>query len=86
MAISASPIERQQRYRAMVMDTVAQEDVEAIRLHLGRQHVYSSERFRQAIEAQLGRIVGPQKIGRLRKENRGQSRLLESANLNLPDL
>ena len=37
-------------------------------------------------EAQLGRIVGPQKIGRPRKENRGQSRLLTPANLNLPDL
>ena len=72
----------------MVMDTVNPEDLEAIRLHLSRQHAYGSDRFRQAIEVQLGRIVGPQKIGRPRKEeqNRGQSRLLTPANLNLPDL
>ena len=86
MALGARPVERQQRYRAMVMDTVNPEDLEAIRLHLSRQHAYGSDRFRQAIEAQLGRIVGPQKIGRPRKENRGQSRLLKPANLNLPDL
>ncbi|HPW11750.1 MAG TPA: hypothetical protein PK399_01075 [Thermomonas sp.] len=68
-----------------MIDTVHPEDLEAIRLHLSRQHAYGSDRFRQAIEAQLGRIVGPQKIGRPR-ENRGQSRLLKPANLNLPDL
>ena len=73
LALGARPVERQQRYRAMVMDTVNPEDLEAIRLHLSRQHAYGSDRFRQAIEAQLGRIVGPQKIGRPRKENRGQS-------------
>ena len=71
-----------------MIDTVHPEDLEAIRLHLSRQHAYGSDRFRQAIEAQLGRIVGPQKIGRPRKEeqNRGQSRLLTPANLNLPDV
>lgn len=76
MALGARPVERRQQYRAMVMDTVNPEDLEAIRLNLSRQHAYGSDRFRQAIEAQLGRIVGPQKIGRPRKENRGQSRLL----------
>ena len=86
-----SPVERQQRYRALVMDTVNPEDIEAIRRHLSRQHAYGSERFRQAIEAQLGRVVGPQKIGRPKKnkknrENRGQSRLLEPTNLTRPDL
>jgi len=70
----------------MVMDSVDADDVDTIRRHLGRQHAYGSERFRQAIEAQLGRTVGPQKIGRPRKKNRGQSRLLEPTNLNLPDL
>ena len=87
LALAATPTARQHRYRAMVMDTVDQDDIEAIRLHLRRQHPYGSERFRQAIEAQLGRIIGPQKIGRPRKtENRGQSRLLEPISLTLPDL
>lgn len=49
------------------MATVDPADVEAIRQHLQRQHAYGGDRFRQAIEAQLGRSVGPQKIGRPRK-------------------
>jgi len=51
----------------MVMATVDPEDVEAIRRNLQRQHAYGGDRFRQAIEAQLGRAMGPQKIGRPRK-------------------
>ena len=86
LALGANPAERQLRYRAMVMATVDPEDVETIRKHLSRQHAYGSERFRLAIEAQLGRTIGPQKIGRPNKENRGQSRLLEPTNLSLPDL
>lgn len=66
-ALSADPATRHHMYRAMVMETVDPQDVEAIRLHLQRQHAYGSDRFRQAIEAQLGRTVGPQKIGRPRK-------------------
>lgn len=67
IALSADPALRQQRYRALVMTNVDAEDVDTIRQHLQRQHPYGSERFRQAIEAQLGRTVGPQKIGRPRK-------------------
>jgi putative transposase len=84
--LSTDPGTRQRNYRAMVMATVNPQDVESIRRHLQRQHAYGGDRFRQAIEAQLGRTAGPQKIGRPRKENRGQSRLLEPTNLNLPDL
>ena len=79
MAISASPAERQQRYRAMVMETVDPQDVDAIRLHLGRQHAYGSERFRQAIEAQLGRTVGPQKIGRPKEGKQGSESTFRAA-------
>ncbi len=76
LALSAAPALRQQRYREMVMATVAGETVSAIRQHLQRQHPYGSERFRRAIEAQLGRTVGPQKIGRPRKpvDDPGESR------------
>ena len=49
------------------MATVDPTDVDAIRRHLQRQHAYGGDRFRQAIEAQLGRSVGPQKIGRPKK-------------------
>ncbi len=67
LALSADPAIRQQRYREMVMATVDAEEVDAIRRHLQRQHPYGPDRFRRAIEAQLGRTVGPQKIGRPRK-------------------
>jgi putative transposase len=49
------------------METVDPGEVEAIRLHVQRQHVYGAERFRANIEALLGRSAGPQKIGRPRK-------------------
>jgi putative transposase len=77
LALSADPAIRQQRYREMVMATVDAEEVDAIRRHLQRQHPYGPDRFRRAIEAQLGRTVGPQKIGRPRKPvaEGGESRL-----------
>ena len=49
------------------MDVVDPEETEAIRVHLQRQHLYAPDRFRHAVEAQLGRTVGPAKIGRPRK-------------------
>ena len=80
LALSTDTAKRQQHYRAMVMTAVDAEEVDAIRCHLQSQHPYAQDRFRLAIEAQLGRTVGPQKIGRPRKQqqkqNRGQSRLL----------
>ena len=55
-------------YRDLVMQQVDAEETDAIRLHLQRQHAYGSNRFRAAIEAQLGRRAGPAKIGRPRKQ------------------
>ncbi|RYD14461.1 MAG: transposase [Lysobacteraceae bacterium] len=66
-AFGAEADERRRRYRAFVMDDVTSEETDAIRAHLQRQHVYGPDRFRLAIEAQLGRSVGPRKIGRPRK-------------------
>ncbi|MEG3190801.1 hypothetical protein [Lysobacter sp. D1-1-M9] len=53
------------------MEAVDPAETEAIRLHLQRQHAYGCERFRRAIEAQLGRAAGPRKIGRPRKTQAG---------------
>ena len=61
------PAERRRRYRALVLETVTPDETDAIRLHLQRQHLYGPDRFRRAIEAQLGCSVGPKKIGRPRK-------------------
>ena len=62
-SLSANPVERQRGYRALVMDTIAPEELKAIRLHLQCQHAYGSNRFCAEIEAQLGWPVGPRKIG-----------------------
>lgn len=67
LALSSDPIQRQLMHRALVMETVDHAEVEAIRQQLQRQHAYGTELFRTAIEMQLGRTVGPRKIGRPRK-------------------
>ena len=42
-----------QAYRARVMQGVAEEELDSMRLYLQRQHACGSDRFRTAIEAQL---------------------------------
>lgn len=88
LALSTDPATRQEAYRRMVMDAVDPADVETIRRHLQRQHAYGSNRFREAIEAQLGRGVGPQKIGRPRKEKESGNQIsaTSSDSLSLPGL
>lgn len=88
LALAGSPAERQQRYRALVREPIDADTVEAIRRHLQRQHPYGPERFRCAIEAQLGRAVGPQKIRRPRKERADDAdqQALRPSNLTLPGL
>jgi len=62
--LAAETEHRRARYRAFVMASVTPEETDAIRIHLQHQHLYGPDRFRHAIEAQLGRSVGPRKIGR----------------------
>jgi len=59
--------ERYAAYRSLAMASVDDEEAEAIRRHLQRQHAFGSPRFTAAIEAQLGRPAGPAKIGSPRK-------------------
>lgn len=51
--------ERTCRYRRFVLDAIDPDETAAIRLNLQRQHALGNERFRAAIERQLGRRVGP---------------------------
>jgi len=67
LALGPDATARHRAWRALVMETVDTAETDAIRLHLQRQHLYGPDRFRRAIEAQLGRTVGPRKIGRPRK-------------------
>ena len=45
------------------MQAVGPEETDAIRRHLRHQRIYAPDRFRLAIERQLGRKLGPKKIG-----------------------
>ena len=83
LALSDDPATRQHLYRDMVMAAVNPDDIDAIRRHLQRQHAYGCERFRQAIEKQPGRSVGPQKIGRPRKAEEDQRPSLAQTQLSL---
>ncbi|WP_284321697.1 transposase [Dyella acidisoli] len=67
LSLGADATERCDAYRTFVMHAAPSEELEDIRRHLQSQHVYGSERFRAAIEAQLGRRAGPARIGRPRK-------------------
>ncbi|WP_369943688.1 transposase [Xanthomonas medicagonis] len=55
----APAAERTHRYRRFVLDAIDPDETAAIRLNLQRQHALGNERFRAAIERQLGRRVGP---------------------------
>ena len=70
LALGTSLPERCQAYRALVLQGVAEEELDSIRLYLQRQHAFGSDRFRATIEAQLQRRAGPAKIGRPRKPER----------------
>ena len=67
LALGITDDERHRTYRALAMENLSQDHLDAIRLHLQRQHALGSDRFRIAIEAQLSRRTGPAKIGRPRK-------------------
>lgn len=44
LSLSHDPLERQQRYRTLVMETMSTDALDAIRQHVQRQHAYGSER------------------------------------------
>ena len=76
IALGATDTARQENYRALVRQVLSDDDLQAIRLHLQRQHALGSNRFRVAIEAQLGRRAGPGVIGRPRKARDSQESAL----------
>ncbi|MGH8184083.1 MAG: transposase [Rhodanobacteraceae bacterium] len=78
LGLGRTPNERQRNYRELVMQAVTPEETDAIRRHLQHQHIYGTGRFRRVIEAQLGRKVGPKKIGRPKKPQPHTPDLLES--------
>ncbi len=64
LALATTEQGRCAAFRELVMSGVDAGETEAIRLTLQRQHALGNDRFRAAIERQLGRRVGPAKLGR----------------------
>jgi putative transposase len=61
----ASPQERAAIYRHFVLDAIDPDETTTIRIRLQRQHALGDDRFRHAIEGQLGRRAGPAaRVGR----------------------
>ncbi|HEY0204867.1 MAG TPA: transposase [Acetobacteraceae bacterium] len=56
--------DRRKAYRELVVAGTEASEIEKIRLTLQRQHALGNDRFRTAVERQLGRRAGPAKIGR----------------------
>jgi len=63
LALAANREQRCAAYRTLAMETLSQDDIDAIRTHLQRQHALGPDRFRRAIEAKLYRRAGHAKIG-----------------------
>jgi putative transposase len=76
LSLSEEPRVRQARYRAFAMANVGADELDAIRRHVQREHAFGTSRFREAIEAQLGRSAGPRKVGRPRTSGEAAERLL----------
>lgn len=68
VALGITPERRRTAYREFVVQATAETELDEIRLHLQRQYAFGPNRFRDAIEAQLGRRAGPAKIGRPAKK------------------
>jgi len=66
VALGTCETQRQAAYREFVQQ-VSDEDAASFRDHLNRQQPMGNDRFRAAIEAQLGRSLTPGKSGRPRK-------------------
>ncbi len=72
LALSDDATLRRAAYRALLAESIDTAELDAIRHHVQRQHAYGSARFRAAIEARLGRRAGPGRMGRPRKDTRGE--------------
>lgn len=68
LALANEPQLRHQRWRDFVLQGIDDEAPDPIRLSLRRQHPYGNDRFRTAIEVQLGRRCGKATIGRPKKQ------------------
>ena len=57
-------VTRLRAYQAMFREAPNAETQDALRAHTRQNKAFGNDRFRQAIERQLGRRAGPARIGR----------------------
>jgi putative transposase len=69
---------QRRNYRELVMQAIDPEETDTIRRHVQHQRIYGPDRFRLVIERQLGRKLGPKKIGRPKKASIETNGLSES--------
>lgn len=63
LRLGTTPDTRQSAYRDLVDQAIDADETDAIRSHIQHQQFHGSDRFRRMIEQQLGRQIGPEKIG-----------------------
>jgi putative transposase len=64
LALGSDPATRGMAYRAWVQESLASEDVEAIRAHLQQERALGDQRFQTMVEIALGRPVRVRRPGR----------------------
>ena len=69
ISLGANAEQRCANYRSFVAEAAPDAELDQIRLYLQRQYALGPNRFRAAIETQLGRRAGPAKIGRPAKKS-----------------
>lgn len=67
LALGGDPAVRAERYRALLDEAIAAEDIYAIRRHLQQERALGSPRFQVMVEAALGRPAALRPRGRPRK-------------------
>lgn len=67
LRLGPSAAARQRAYRELVAQAIDPAETDTIPRHLQHQQAYGPDRFRRMIEQQLGRTIGPKKVGRPKK-------------------
>ncbi len=75
-ALGRDDAARRAAYRSLVVAGLDPAELDHIRATLQRQHALGSDRFRDAIERQLGQRAGPARIGRPPKPGRSEESAL----------
>jgi putative transposase len=68
-SLAATPVERAEAYRHLLHETLSDEDLKSIRLHLQQQRALGRDDFRAMVEAKTKRFAGVRPPHRPPREN-----------------